>query len=358
MNVHISHQPSDPAWDAFLDRAPRSHYIQSSMWAQVVAQSGWRCVRLTVTQNEDIVAGFQMLLRSIPIFGTMGYIPRGPVIASGDADVVELVTRHVHEVARSERILFLKLQPAYGDDGLVERLLKEGFHPSHAHADNVATVLIDLTQDKDTLLKKMKKSLRRGIRRAGRKGAIARQSQGTAQDLSLFYHILRQTSQRGEFAIHSEAYYQKVWECFAPRGHATLFFVECESEPVATVFVIGFGNSVFARFGGWNGRYGNYEPNALLRWTAIQWAKEQGYRWYDFMGIDETVARTLLQNHPAPDSGKTSGYTLFKLGFGGQIVLSPGAYDYVYNPLLAQSFRWLSANRGLYDRLLNLVRVG
>ncbi len=354
MDVQISRQLKDSDWDAFLDRMPRSHYIQSSMWAQVMARSGWRCVRLTVRQGDVIRTGFQMLLRSLPVLGSVGYIARGPVVDSDDARVVELVLQHIHQVARSERVLLLKLQPPYGDERLTDLLPREGFLPSHAHADNVATVLIDLSQDEETLLGNMSKSLRKSIRRAGRRGAVVRQ--GTGDDLALFCHILRQTSERGGFAIHDEGYYRIVWECFASQGHAALFFVECEDEPVAAVFLIEFGGTAFARFGGWNGRHGHCEPNALLRWTAIRWAKEQGYRWYDFMGIDEHVARAVIGGQPLPNSDEAKGYTFFKLSFGGQVVLSPGAYDCVYPPLLAWVYRWLQANPGVYDRLLNIVR--
>lgn len=355
MEVHISHQLSDSAWDAFLNRVPRSHYTQSSLWAQVKAQQlGWRCLRVTIERDGNIIAGFQMLLRSIPILGTIGYIPRGPVITSDDADLIDLIIQQIQETMRAERMLFLKVQPAHGAEALAERLPKEGFHPSHARTDDVATMLIDLAQDEDVLLKKMKKRVRRGVRRAIRRGAIARQ--GTANDFGLFYDIFQQTSQRGGFGIHGEAYYREIWQHFAAKGHAVLFFVECEGETVATVFVIGFGNTAFARYGGWNGRYGNYEPNYLMRWTAIQWAKEQGYRWYDFMGIDETVARALLQNQPVPDLAEIGGYTFFKLGFGGQVMLSPSPYDYVRHPLLAKGLEWLQTNQATYDRLMNLVR--
>lgn len=354
MDIQTSHQLQDPAWDAFLDRIPRSHYIQSSMWAQVMAQSGWRCVRWTARENGAILAGFQMLLRSVPLLGSIGYIARGPVISSDDPSIIDLVLHHLLDVARSERVLLLKLQPPYEDDRLADILPDMGFLPSHAHADNVATLLIDLSKDEATLLGDMKKSLRKGIRKATRRGATVHQ--GTDDDVALFYRILQQTSERGGFAIHDEAYYRTVWECFASQGHAALFFVTCENEPVATVFVIGFGDSVFARFGGWNGKHSHCEPNSLLRWSAIQWAKQQGYRWYDFMGIDEGVACAMIQDQPLPDSGEIPGYTFFKLGFGGEIVLSPGTYDYVSHPLLARGYRWLHSNPDLYDRVLNIVR--
>lgn len=73
----------------------------------------------------------------------------------------------------------------------------------------------------------------------------------------------------------------------------------------------------------------------MLYWSAIKWAREQGYRYCDFTWIDPKIARMALQGEPIPDSLKQNA-TFFKLGFGGQVTISPGGYDYVYNPLL----RW------------------
>ena len=47
------------------------------------------------------------------------------------------------------------------------------------------------------------------------------------------------------------------------------------------------------------------------------------------------AARAIVHGEPLPDSLKQS-VIRFKLGFGGQVTILPGAYDCVYNPFL----RW------------------
>jgi lipid II:glycine glycyltransferase (peptidoglycan interpeptide bridge formation enzyme) len=104
---------------------------------------------------------------------------------------------------------------------------------------------------------------------------------------------------------------------------------------VAAVVAIPFGDTVIYKRGAWSGRQGNRRPNEVLHWTAIKWAKAQGYHYYDFEGIDPRAARAIVHGEPCPDS-LTQSVTSFKLGFGGQVTLFPGAYNYVYNPFL----RW------------------
>ena len=302
----------------------------------------------------DIEGGFQMLLRPVPLLGHIGYVARGPVLATHDKALLQTVIQQLLHTVKTKRVIFLKAQPAYWDDWIAAQLPRHGFRPSTSHADNVATVLVDLTQPEDTLLARMNKGLRKSIRRAERKGVVVRQAH--TAEFDTFYQILHQTSVRGHFAIHSQAYYRHVWEVFDTHHHAALFLAECEHEPVAAVFLIAFGDTVFARFGGWNGKYSSHEPNALLRWTAIRWAKQQGYHWYDFMGIDEHVARKLLFQPETVTRADIGGYTAFKLDFGGDVTLSPATYDYAPNHLLQGGLAWLQTHKSLYARILNMMR--
>ncbi len=61
---------------------------------------------------------------------------------------------------------------------------------------------------------------------------------------------------------------------------------------------------------------------AALTWEIIQWAKAQGYRWYDFGGLPEPVLHDMI------DSGSDRtpdwpGSTHAKLGWGAAFRYPP-----------------------------------
>jgi lipid II:glycine glycyltransferase (peptidoglycan interpeptide bridge formation enzyme) len=56
----------------------------------------------------------------------------------------------------------------------------------------------------------------------------------------------------------------------------------------------------------------------LLQWEVIKQAKDGGYSYYDFFGID---------------AQKWPGVTRFKVGFGGRVVNYAGTYDLVFKPV-------------------------
>jgi len=110
--------------------------------------------------------------------------------------------------------------------------------------------------------------------------------------------------------------------------------------------------TVLAKRGGWPGRHGRRHPNRVLHWTVIKWAKAQGYRHYDFEGIDLRAARAIVHGKPLPDSLQQTP-TSFKLGFGGQVTLFSEAYDYVYNPFLRWAYNTVSPKIACWSVMKN-----
>jgi len=347
-HIQLSGKADDPEWDAFLARTPGGHHAQTSLWGRVKAMHGWKIIRLVIRQGERIIAGAQILMRPTPIIGSVGYIPKGPVIASNDPGLPKLVFNEMRKLVKVHRIHYLILQPPDNGPELTTQLRLWGFRSSSIKAFPTATVLIDLRQNLDTILANMKSKTRYNIRLAQRKGITVRK--GIEDDIPTFYRILVATSQRQNFSVYPERYYSELGRVFGQLGHFKIFLAEYQDQAVSAMFTIAFGDTVLFKRGGWSGQYGNYRPNEIMHWTAIQWAKSQGYHYYNFEGIDPLAAKALLQREPIPASLKDS-VTRFKIGFGGLVVCLPDVYDYVHNPLL----RW--AYYSIYPKIAELAKT-
>lgn len=331
--VRISDELEEPDWDAFLEKTPGGHHVQTSLWAQVKALLGWRALRILVTQGEQIIAGAQLLMRPLPLAGVVAHIPKGPVFASNEPVLAEIIIKELHQVAKTYRIQYLIVQPPNNGQDMARRLPGLGFRPSPIRAAPTATVLIDLTNDLDDILSRINKATRRHIRRGLREGIIVRE--GTYSDLDTFYSLLTATSQRCQFSPEPREYFRQMWRIFRPHGYVRLFLAEHEGEAISAHWVIVFGNTLISKKSGWSGRHTRRRPNEVLEWEVIKWAKAQNYHYYDFEGIKPEAARAILQGGSLPKSFSQTA-TSFKLKFSGQVTLFPETYDYVYNPLL----RW------------------
>jgi lipid II:glycine glycyltransferase (peptidoglycan interpeptide bridge formation enzyme) len=78
----------------------------------------------------------------------------------------------------------------------------------------------------------------------------------------------------------------------------------------------------------------------LVQWEAMRWAKEQGCTVYDMWGAPDQFDET----------DPLWGVYRFKRGYGGEVTLTIGAWDYP-----ASSFRYAAYNHWL-PRILDITR--
>jgi lipid II:glycine glycyltransferase (peptidoglycan interpeptide bridge formation enzyme) len=334
-----THYGLDPTWDALVERAPGGHHVQTTPWAEVKRTVGWRAMRVEVKRRGELVGGLQLLLKRFGGLGSVGFVPRGPVIAEGaGAGIVHVVLDSLEAVARAERVLHLKVQPPAGSEETVATLRRRGYRESAVETAPTATVLVDLDRERDEIFAGMRTNMRRNVRRALRSGVVVRV--GTDTDIGVLHELLRATSRRQSFAPYPEPYYRAMWDLFSPSGHAHLLVAERAGTPISAMLLIAFRDTALYKIGGWSGDARDARPNALMHWTAIEWSKHAGHRWYDLEGIDLGAARAIANGAEQPAA--TDGVSRFKLGFGGGVVIFPSAYNHSGRGLAGRALRGLA----------------
>jgi peptidoglycan pentaglycine glycine transferase (the first glycine) len=348
-SVRISDASDDPEWDDFLETAQGSAYQQTSGWGRVQASIGWRPVRAVVSEDGQIVAGVQILTRALPAGGSVGRVTSGPILPENRPDLAELVLNEMMSVGRASSVRYLVANPPQGGDWMCNELTRRGFRPSAFQPESTATICIDLQPDLDGLLAKMTRKRRQNIRAAERRGVTVRR--GSEADLPVFNHLKSAHAARIGYTPREEGYYTELWRALAPRRHIELFIAEYEGGPVSALLVIPFGDMCYHMERPWSGEHGDLKPNELLDWQAIRYAKSEGYRFTDLGGI-RPDARATSSDGPAPS--QLTGWESFKLGYGGELILLPESYDYVYSPFLRFAYRsiprkWLPSLQTFVD---------
>jgi lipid II:glycine glycyltransferase (peptidoglycan interpeptide bridge formation enzyme) len=336
VKVFESEKEHDPDWDSFLANVPSGHHVQTSLWGQAKSILGYRAKRIIICENEQIVAGGQLLIKRLAPFLSVGFMPKGPLYLDKRPQLAAIMLEEIKRVAQTNHIQLLALQPPYEDSELVKIFHKKGLLPSWLELASSATILIDLSLGPDEILAHMKRQSRQNIRRSEREGMVCRE--GDEKDLTTFYRFHVETSKRQGFTPYPERYYWTMWQIFSPGGHVKLMISEFNKEAVSALLLIAFNDTVVAKILGWSGHHPECRPNDAVFWASILWAKSHGYRYFDLEGIDRGCATKVLQGLPLNDEMKDS-YTFFKLGYGGQITLFPQAYDFLYNPFMRWPYR-------------------
>lgn len=328
------------AWNAFVEHAPYRSFPQLWEWGELRESSGWRAIRLAVGERPDrLLAGAQVLIREVPLVGwRLGYAPRGPIGLLDDPLIRTALLGALQDLGSSERIATLKVDPeATADSALGVSLLRSPWRAA-AKVQPPRTRLIDLAPDEEALLANLGKKHRQYVHKAERADVTVEHLDGatdqatTSAALADFYRIYTHTAERAGFVARAAEYYERVWQLFAPGGHARLSFATIDGERVATLFHFTCGDRAAEAYGGMTDAGADSRANYLLKWEAIRSFRGDGFAAYDLWGL------------------ATGGIAQFKEGFGGRQVDYVGARDLPLRPALDAALRLLLPAYGIAQR--------
>ena len=187
------------------------------------------------------------------------------------------------------------------------------------------TILLDLTKSEEELLAEMKQKTRYNVRLAEKKGVVV-EERDDPEALDIFLKLQKETAKRQGFFVHPDSYYSTVWEVLRPKSMAHLLVAKVENTPVVAWLLLKYQDTFYYPYGGSSTEFKEYMASNLMMWEAIKLGKKLGCKVFDLWGATDD------------ESDPWYGFTRFKLGYGGELVSFPGAYDLILNSLLYYPF--------------------
>jgi lipid II:glycine glycyltransferase (peptidoglycan interpeptide bridge formation enzyme) len=319
-------------WDDLVDRSRADDVAQLSTWAEIRASSGYRSEYVFVRRGAELVAGAQILCRRIPVFGTLGYVPYGPVVEPGTphrAAVAELLVAELTKIARTFRMMFV--QPPVRAEDLSSALLAAGFRRSDAMIAPTASVRLDLTVSEQALVRQLPRRLRTWTRQWPNRGVKIRV--GGSEDVPVLAGLLARTARHQRFTPFPEQYLRLLYDKLAERGKAVLLIGEVNGRTMAAELFTACGTVVTTRLCGLDRDPESARRNvaSAVTWEGIRWAKTHGYDSFDFGGL-RPEALEILSAAPTGGTSRLSGPDQYKLKFGGDVVRYPDAVELISTP--------------------------
>lgn len=313
-------------WDDAAARSPWGHVMQSSIWAAVRERQGWRAEYVQVGDPLPVAL---VLWRDAAAGQRIAYVPRGPVVAAGDAAGLRTVLERLAAVARERGAIFLKVDPELESEFAAEPLRAAGFARSPQDIQPVlATLELDLGPDEDALLAAMDKDTRWSVRQGPKRGVSVREASDD-EGLQAFYDLYALTGQRADFITRTWDYYRSLWRALIDARMATLRLAEVDGAPAAGAMTWRCGERVVYQTGATNDAARKSHAAYALLWECIIGAKREGAKRFDFGGIPTDVER---KDDPM------YGPYLFKRGFGGVTRRWVGAHDTVPRSLTYRAY--------------------
>lgn len=330
------------AWDAIISTLDGTHILQSWVWGDFKNEYGWSASRfLWEGPDKQIIAAAQILEREVKIFFLklkILYIPKGPLLRNWKNpkyfnEVIADLAAH----AKRRKAIFVKIDPDVMQDNkksdnpkisslssgklVAKRLLAAGWRYSHEQVQFKNTVWIDLMPEEKELLNGMKQKTRYNIRLSQKKGVEIRQAK--IEDLAALYDLYAQTALRDGFIIRPEKYYLSLWGRLMREHRALGLLASVGGKPVAGLILFLFAGKAWYFYGMSSDRHREKMPNYLLQWEAMRAAKQMGCLIYDLWGAPNVLDET----------DPMWGVVRFKLGLGGKLIQTIGAWDYPVNKI-------------------------
>lgn len=151
------------------------------------------------------------------------------------------------------------------------------------------TALIDLKQDDEIILARMKPKGRYNIRVAEKAGVQVEQVPYLSESLDIFYSILAETLERDGFAANSKEYFRVFLQYLEKQQLGGLFIAKREGEPIAAGIFIFYKKTALYYYGASSSdnTKRRYMASYLLQWKALEEAKKRECEVFDFLGIAE-----------------------------------------------------------------------
>jgi lipid II:glycine glycyltransferase (peptidoglycan interpeptide bridge formation enzyme) len=285
----------------------KTNFLQSEAWGEFQKLLGNKVI--TVLTDDGPVQYYFVKSK----FANFLYCPRGPLVTSAKT-LTKLLDQLIKD-AKELGVDFIQIEPSIDPGFVVSTLLKKGFVKQKKTTQPENTSIVSLTSDVDVIYSNFRKTTRQMIKKALENKVEIK----SYQDLSRwddFVKLFTETTQRQKFTPHNFLYMKKQFECFQKSGNIKMYLAESDGKVLAGAIILSYEKTSTYLHAGSNNLGRDLGAAQLLVWTAIQDGKKEGNEAFDLWGI----APENEPKHP------WFGITIFKKGFGGEIVTYPGAF--------------------------------
>lgn len=319
MTIQFATPDQISTWnDRVLANPGGGNIFQGAEFAEQKKLGGWT-PRFIMAGDVAVTA----LEKSVIGLGKLWYLPKGPGVSS--VRQLDELLPELRAFAAKNGVFMVKLEPELPkSDETVADLMKLGLRKVAPIQPNASTVLLDISDDLDTVMARLNQKGRHAIRRAERDGVTVQQVPSSDENCQLMYRLLAETA-AGSFRIRSYEYYKTFWQRYENAGLGQLFFAYVDGQVVAGAYALVFGEKSTYKDGASVRERPAYGASHLLQWHVIEWAKAHGAKIHDFCG---TPPSDQIKNEQHPHYG----IGRFKTSFNKEVTDYVGAYDLVVKP--------------------------
>jgi peptidoglycan pentaglycine glycine transferase (the first glycine) len=309
-------------WDDAILQYDYTTMFLSWEWAEFEKELGHRFELKGIYDNENLVALLPIKYVNAKR-GKYLHLRHAPLTHWDDENIINFIHASLIKISKENRLHFIRMSPLVKKQSIESAILrKRGYKDANINAtDAELTVILDLTQTEEEILKNMRKTTRYSVRQAEKLGITVKYTDNL-ELFADFEKIYLETLARHKWHGYTPDYIKKEFEIFSKNNDAHMFVAYYQDQPIAASIFITHRDQVIYHHSGSTALSGNLPSSYLLHWEAIKHFKKAGYKIYNFWG----VCRENEKNHP------WYGLSLFKRGFTNQELEFIHPQDFIVSP--------------------------
>jgi lipid II:glycine glycyltransferase (peptidoglycan interpeptide bridge formation enzyme) len=286
-----------------------NHILQSKIWKEVKEQVG--------NKTYEFEGGWFQTTKT-PFGKTVGYIPR--------IDITNLNLDSIYKAGKDAGCTYISIEPNnfFTDESNWNKYQNASFKLSKGSPTQLQfNTILNLEISEEELLNRMDRKDRYNIRVAQKHGVKVDISSDD-NDFEAFLKLYLDLKDRKSFYGRGEEYLRKTWKVFKEfenkdnKEYAKIVITSFNGEALNASFVFLFEDTVYYTYSGSANKLQNLKASYAHLWELILWSKNNGYKYFDFYGIEEDYSK---------------GFSEFKTKFKGEIIKYEDTYDLVIDPV-------------------------
>jgi len=310
-------------FDDFAQNHSFNNIFQTSAWAKV--KKNWNNLYFAVYKNDKIVAAALILVREVKFGFKFAYINKGPLLDFNDQSLLEYFFDNLKYELKKRKIIFLKVDPKKvilkgsiddkemvknaSDKNFIESMNKCGLKHSgyslslHDTIQPRVQMTFEIDDDIDAVIgsKTMKK-----VRSSIRKGVYFK----FENDANNLANLINFTEQRHDIKLRDKEYFQLILDSFA--DNATVLTAFYDGKAISSCLLVKSKDICEILYSGYNDEYKKLKSTYPMRYKAIEYARDNGCKYFNFGGVQGTL---------------DDGLTIFKSSFRPKVYVYAGEFE-------------------------------
>lgn len=308
--------------------------FQTLEFGKIKSTNGWNPIYLIA---DNIF--FMVLEKQIPILGILWYVPKGPGVAS--ADQLKPLLPPLKQFAKENKAFMVKIEPELlENDENVKKINKLGLR-KQLGVQAANTVIIDTTDDIDTIQSRFSSQVRNKIRLAVKDGVVTKIVPVNDENCKLFFDMMVKTI-NGRSPLRDYEYFKLFWQSHDQAGTGIFMFAYANNQVICTDYIEIIGQKAYRKDAASIRDTTVRGASSLLELNAIKYLREKGVTKYDLYGSPPSDQ---IKNPKHP----FYGFGTFKAGFNSEITDYIGCLDLIVKPFAYKI--WSSGGERIYRRI-------